>query len=215
MAKTVAPLLSFDAGGQIAKAQVYATWRGIRYARRYVVPANPNTTAQQATRDPFKWLNGVWKYAPGVVTEAWDAYANGQPFTGRNGLIKINLPLLRGETDDDLLVFSPGAKSGLALAGISLTAGDGQIGVAVTLPSLPTGWTVVQSAAVAIEEQDPNSGTAYDQYSDTADSTDWSLTITGLTNTTTYVVGAWLKFTKPDGTYAYGRSISDTATPSA
>ena len=56
MAKLTGPLLSFGATGQIAKTMVVGTWRGIDYARQYVVPANPRTTAQQANRTRFALL---------------------------------------------------------------------------------------------------------------------------------------------------------------
>ena len=44
---------------QIGKSLVYATWKGINYMRRYVVPANPNTVAQQAQRGLFSWVQRV------------------------------------------------------------------------------------------------------------------------------------------------------------
>lgn len=39
--------------GKLAQL-VFATWKGIGYARLYVIPANPNTAAQEAVRDKFK-----------------------------------------------------------------------------------------------------------------------------------------------------------------
>jgi len=55
MPKTTAPLLSFDARGQIAHTQVYSSWRGRPYVRRYSVGTNPNTSDQQLTRNAFTW----------------------------------------------------------------------------------------------------------------------------------------------------------------
>jgi len=43
MSKLTGPLLSFGARGQIGKAMVTSTWKGVPYARQYVVPANPQT----------------------------------------------------------------------------------------------------------------------------------------------------------------------------
>lgn len=213
MSKTIAPLLSFGASGQIAKTQVYSTWKGIPYVRRYAIPSNPNTADQQEVRSVFSFLNNVWKFAPTLMIEAFDAYASGQPLTGRNGLIKQNLSNLQTATDLDAFVFSPGAKSGIALAGLSLTAGNDLITVDATAPSLPTGWTLTSVAAAAIANEDPHSSLLYIVAAASDSVAPYSFDITGLTGGQEYVVGAWAKYTRPDGTFAYGRSISDTATP--
>ena len=43
MAKVNGPLFSLDARGQLGKALVYAIWKGLNYARKYVIPFNPKT----------------------------------------------------------------------------------------------------------------------------------------------------------------------------
>lgn len=50
MAKVKAPLLSLDARGQIGKTLVFMGWKGLKDVREYVVPANPQTAAQQTQR---------------------------------------------------------------------------------------------------------------------------------------------------------------------
>ena len=50
MAKVTMPLGSAIARGQLAKIMVFFPWKGINAVRGYVVPANPNTAAQQAQR---------------------------------------------------------------------------------------------------------------------------------------------------------------------
>ncbi|MBA7677642.1 hypothetical protein ES703_85902 [subsurface metagenome] len=50
MAKLKAPLFSLGAAGQLGKALVYFGWKGLDVVREYVIPANPNTTAQQTQR---------------------------------------------------------------------------------------------------------------------------------------------------------------------
>lgn len=50
MAKVTAPLFSFGASGQLAKALVYFPYKGLSVVRSHVVPANPNTAAQQTQR---------------------------------------------------------------------------------------------------------------------------------------------------------------------
>src|SRR3546814_4148752 len=78
MAKTTAPLLSFGADGQIAKTMVYSKWKGIPYVRRHVVPANPQTVAQQLTRTTFSKLREMWKIAPAIAPLQRDNFAIGR-----------------------------------------------------------------------------------------------------------------------------------------
>lgn len=213
MATTIAPLLSFGASGAIAKTQVYATWKGRPYARRYVIPANPNTVDQQETRSTFRWLNSVWKFMPTNAVAAWQLYGQNSRFTDRNGFIKINLSPLRSAADLTDFSFSPSAGGGLAAAGISIAAGAGQLAVTITAPTLPTGWTIVEGIAAAIRQQDPQSGTLYQVFSAVDAATPFIPTITGLVTGQVYVVGGWFKFTKADGTFAYGEALMTTGTP--
>ncbi len=53
MAKVTGPLFSLSASGQIAKTLVFMKWKGIADVRKYVIPANPNTAAQQAQRATY------------------------------------------------------------------------------------------------------------------------------------------------------------------
>lgn len=50
MAKVTGPLQSFSASGQIAKSIVFGAWKGVNYVRKYVIPANPQSSAQGDTR---------------------------------------------------------------------------------------------------------------------------------------------------------------------
>jgi hypothetical protein len=54
MSKVNAPLLSFSATGQLAKAMVFFPWKGLNVVRKYIVPSNPDTALQQAQRALMK-----------------------------------------------------------------------------------------------------------------------------------------------------------------
>lgn len=196
MAVVTGPLLSIGASGQLAKTQVYSKWRGINYSRRYIIPANPKSTEQTKTRNTFAWLNAVWKQAPSDFTAPWDLYAKGQPFVGRNAFLSKNTGTLRGLTALTGIILSPGAKGGLA-ASITVTPGASQFTVTASAPSpLPSGWSVVKFVAVAILQQNPQSGTSYEVFSG-SDATDpYSVVLTGLAATTAYMVGGWFEFQK-------------------
>lgn len=210
MAKTTAPLLSFGATGQVAKTVVYGTWRGRPYARRHTIPANPQSAEQTKTRSLFAFMNGVWKAMGSIGIAPWDRFATGQAFTGRNAFIGQNVQLMRGEVDLLLMRFSPGAKGGLAPLSVSAANGVGQSVVTFTTPTPPTGWTLTAVQALAIEQQNPQSASLFTTVAgeDIADPKD---TVTLTLPAGTYVIGGWTKWSKPDGSVAYGPSISDTA----
>lgn len=212
MGKTTAPLLSFGASGQIAKTLVYGSWKGRPYARRYVIPANPNSSGQQLTRNTFRFLNDLWKFLPAGALGAWDLYGTVSRFTARNGWIKQNLANLRSETDLANIVVSTSAGSGLIAADMTLTPGDDQITVDLVAPTLPAGWTITQAWAVAIENVNPQTATTFSVGSGFDATSTYQIIITGLESAVEYVVGGWFEFVKTNGETAYGESLQDVAT---
>ncbi len=208
MAKVTAPLLSFGASGTIAKVQTYASWRGVQYARRHVIPANPQSTAQTLTRDIFKNMDARWKQGGPLMRAPWDRFAVGQKFVGRNSYIGKNLSAMRGESDMDDYIGSPGAKGGLPAASLVLTtvAANG-IEAVIVGPTPPTGWTLTSAIATCFKEQTPEAAVT-DVIQEIEDaSSPYSCDFTGL-DTVEYQVQAWLKWAKPDTSVAYGASIS-------
>lgn len=214
MAKTSAPLMGFGAAGQLGKSIVFSSWRGVKYARRHVIPANPQTNSQTATRNVFSWLSAVWKRLDPSAQAAWTLFALGQQFTDRNAWVKSNLFNLRGTdgapySDLALMLASPGAKGGLAAGALHATDGGTHHAVAtLTAPTLPTGWLIVAEHAIAIKQQDANTDVFYDSYYATDVTTPYAASI--LTPAAgTYAVFAWFEYTKPDGSSAYSPSQYD------
>jgi hypothetical protein len=203
--------LSFGASGQIGKTLVYGSWKGRPYARRYVIPANPNSTDQQETRNTFKWLNNVYKFMPTAAAQAWELYGQNNRFTARNGFIKQNLSNLREEADLTNFLFSPSAGGGLVAAGMVATGGNDQVTVDLTAPSLPAGWTIVEAVAAVIRQQDPQSGLLYEVTAGTDATSTYQIVLTGLASAETYVVGGWFKYAKSSTEFAYGQALMDTA----
>jgi len=213
MAKVTAPLLSFGATGQIAKAQVYSTWKGRPYVRRHVVPSNPQTSEQSLTRNAFTFLQQVYKFAPSEVTDAWEAFIAGRVMTGRNAFTKSNLPNLRPEEDLDLMVISPGALGGMPPATFTATPGNNQITLAGTLPgTVPPGWVSPTFIFAVMPDQDPHTGTDYVMTAVTDATDPYSQVIAGLSEVP-YQCWAFLKWTRPDGRFAYSPSLQTQATP--
>lgn len=215
MAKTTAPLLSFGASGSLAKTMVFSTWKGRPYARRHVIPANPQTVAQQLTRNTFKTGNAMWKIAPALFQAPWDRFATGQVLTGRNAMVSRFVSTNRGETDLLSMVFSPGAKGGLAPLTLVITPGSQQLSCVITAPTPPSGWTLTSCIAAAVRDGVPDTTVLYEITAAEDVSTPYDCILTGLTASVLYVVGAWTKWAKPDGSVAYGPSIHDSDTPTA
>ena len=73
MAKITAPFFSLTASGKLGESIVYANWKGIKYVRQYVVPANPQTSAQQAQRGRMTNAVADW-HNIGLLQADVDAY---------------------------------------------------------------------------------------------------------------------------------------------
>jgi len=90
MAKVKAPLFGFGASGQLGKSIVFGNWKGLDTAREYVIPANPNSSAQSTQRGYMASAVAEWHDTTNVLTatdkEAWARLAGvqGSPRTGFN-----------------------------------------------------------------------------------------------------------------------------------
>lgn len=218
MAKLTGPLLSMGARGQVGKTLVVGNWRGIDYARQYVIPNNPRTSAQQANRIRFALLREMYKLAPGVVRAPWDAFSSGRPFLGSNKFVGENNRLLNGETDLQSMLMSPGARGGLPPATVTATAGSsaGEVDVTVTPPSqLPEGWTVTAVHAAAVLDQDPVGIFSGPFVAGTEADPQTPVALAGFEAAAEVVAFGWVEYEKPDGKAAYSVSIADAVTAGA
>ena len=207
MSRLTAPLLSFDARGKIADTLVYSNWRGVPYARRMVIPANPKTTGQVLTRDIFANLELRWKQGGVLMRAPWDRFAVGQKFVGRNAYLGKNIAAMRAEVDMDAYIGSPGAKGGLPPATLVLaTVAANGIEATITAPTPPTGWTLTSGIATALKEQTPEATVTDVIQEGEQVALPGDVAFTGL-DTVEYQVSAWLKWAKPDGSVAYGVSL--------
>jgi hypothetical protein len=78
MAKVSGGCFSLKASGQLGKAIVFGSWKGINTVRTHVIPSNPNSQAQQDQRGYLGDAITEWK-AVAYPTEdktAWNRYAN-------------------------------------------------------------------------------------------------------------------------------------------
>jgi hypothetical protein len=214
MAKITGPLVSLGARGTIGKTATYASWRGRAYVRQRVIPKNPRSTDQVANRTLFSFLQQMWKLSPTLVQDVWTLATNGTPKTNRNSFTQANILAIGfAAVDDSMLVMTNGAKGGPAPTSITLTPGANQIACATTNPTPPVGWTLVGSIWGIVKQQNPQTDDALAIVAAENDVSPYGHTFTGLDTGDPYIVQVWNKWTKPDGTTAYGVSSGDIATP--
>jgi hypothetical protein len=214
MAKISGGLFSLSASGTLADTLTFSRWKGIPYARTRVIPANPQTTDQTQTRDVFSFLQALYKRLPAIGTEPWIASAVGNPLTPINAIIKANIPPLRTAVDLDLMILSPGSGGGLPPAAVVVTPGSGQLSIAVTAPTPPTGWTVVSAQAVALRDQDPHDDLIAAPVAGEDTTSPYTIVLTGLTGSQVYQVGVWIKWMTASGKTAYSTATRSQNTPS-
>jgi hypothetical protein len=221
MARTVAPLFGFEARGQLGKALVYSSWRGVSYSRRMVIPANPNTIPQQDTRNIFRTANQFWLLSPAIMRAPWSAYASGKPFTNRNAFISKFVKAFRDPsgtgvpaTDMMTILASPGAYGGLPPVSVNATGGAGTLTAVVAAPLAPSGWSVTEAQGIAFIDQDPAApftGRILSDVETTPSGQNYTLTF-ATPPAGDYVVAAWFMWEKSDGSTAFSISLNDTAT---
>jgi len=95
MAKLKGPLMSLGASGKLADTLVYFPWKGINAVRSYVVPANPQTTEQQAQRALMTAATLEWHGADYTADDrtAWNRLAGiaAKIMSGFNRMVKEHI----------------------------------------------------------------------------------------------------------------------------
>jgi hypothetical protein len=217
MAKLKAPLLSIGASGQIGKAMVTASWRGIAYARQHVVPANPRTAGQVTTRNTFSSADNQFKHMLTIAQSPWLTFSKGKPLTERNAFIQSFVKNLRGDATMADYVASPGAYGGLA--GSNLVAADGaagEIDVSLNVEQNPVDWVPTYVNFTLFPDRDPATliATFVTEAQEAGPAVPYvppqtiTHSFTGLTTATDYVCSAWILWTRADGVIAPGPSAT-------
>lgn len=216
MAKVVTPLMSFGARGRVAGIINYQRWKGRQYAKQHVDGRDPRTAPQVLSRDTFAVADATWTSSIDLFRDPWNLAAAGRVRSGYNLWQGSYILTNRGLSDLQNLVFSPGAKGGLRTDSLNVLPGDGSLTITFSSPTPPPGWVLESAIAGALLDGLPDApivggvSIAEDAVTQT------TVVLTGLTNGAAYVVSGWLRWTKPDGSTAYGPSpVPQLATPVA
>lgn len=137
MALVNGPLFSLEARGAVGRAIVYAKWKGRDYVRKYVVPANPRTLAQQFQRGILEAITQRWAFIEPAHKATWQTLANAHNYSTFNAYCKFNLD---AETDGDFPVTTPngtGTAISASIGGLVATPGVNKIDVTVDINDDP------------------------------------------------------------------------------
>ncbi len=157
MARLTAPLFSLTASGTLANALTFSSWKGIPYVRTRVIPANPNTSAQQEIRGVFATLTEMYKRMPAIARAPFVAAVRGRPLTARNIHIQASAAALKDQTDLNLLVMSLATGQALPPENVVPSDATGQIlNITADTPTPPIGYTLTAIQGAAIEDGDPS-----------------------------------------------------------
>jgi hypothetical protein len=122
MGKIMAGILS-PVSGKISGV-VGAKWKDKAYLRAHVMPANPNTLAQQAQRSKMSQAVAFIKPLIGLVAiPLWDPFQ--KSMSGFNALIKANIAKFTEVVDYVTMVISTGTLSPVVFASCQYATGNG------------------------------------------------------------------------------------------
>lgn len=65
-----------DASGTVGKALTFGKWKGRNYCRKYFIPANPNSSAQQSIRAAVSKASAAFAGLTSTDQDAWTDYAS-------------------------------------------------------------------------------------------------------------------------------------------
>lgn len=84
-------MFSLAASGSLAKAIVFATWKGRPYVRERVIPSNPKSAAQTGRRAMFKFLTQNWAALGSAAKSTWQTLADQIIASQFNAYLKDNM----------------------------------------------------------------------------------------------------------------------------
>lgn len=161
MVKVKAPFGGLSASGTLGGAFVFASTKGVQYARAHAIPSNPNTPLQQATRAMMAFLGIQWSGMTAEQQDSWDAATVGAGASDFNAFIKANMkrftqfqwPLIKSDqaagTAPVLGTLTPTGEVGQISLSQEITAANGIWGLAVAM-SQDTGFTPARANVVKV-----------------------------------------------------------------
>jgi len=202
-----------DARGRFG-GTVHSAWRATRLVRRFRKPANPKTTDQLKVRRIFLNSTRAWTVQNTETRNAWQSFALGKNFLGRNAMVAKQVPALNDQADLALFVPTPGDASTLPPVTVVATPGVGALVVVVTPPTVPTGWAITKVVAYCVKDADWSDAAVPDVNQTEAEAAvdPWECTLDTL-DTVLYQSFGFVVWLAPDGTTRYSAALTHAGTP--
>jgi len=142
MVKVLGPMFSFEASGTIGKIATFSKWKGRPYVRQRVVPANPKSALQVATRAMLRFLSQAWATVGATPQGSWDDLAAASQISPFNAYVGRNQTRFR-EFQAPSQTY-PAAETGSLPAATldTATGGPSYIDLAFTITTLNDVWGV-------------------------------------------------------------------------
>jgi len=143
MVKLAAPCLSLEASGTIGDSVTFSRWKGRSYARRRVIPANPQSALQVSIRAMMRFLSQAWVDVGATPKASWLELATAAKVSGFNSFVRENMQRWRMFNAPSQTY--PADESGTHAAATldSATAGERCIDLTFTITTLNDAWGVI------------------------------------------------------------------------
>ena len=143
MVKVLGPMFSFEASGTIGKIATFSKWKGRPYVRQRVVPANPKSALQVATRAMLRFLSQAWATVGATPQASWDDLAAASQISPFNAYVGRNQSRFR-EVQAPAQTY-PAAETGTQPVATldSAVGGPSYIDVTFTITTLNAVWGVM------------------------------------------------------------------------
>ncbi len=201
MATVIWSALLSDARGKIGDV-VFSGWKGRAYVRRRVIPANPNSAAQQAIRTAMTLCVASWQSFSVNEKASWTDYAASRAISTFNSFTQSNIVQ---ERTDDWRILTPANSSINSIETFTCSTGatDGNIECYWTLgdadvdASIQFRVRVRESGAVETPDGSPLTASVL------------SATLSGLVSTSDYMVyGLTFGGSTEYGPSRYGNAVA-------
>lgn len=193
-----------DQRKQIGKKAVFYTWKGINVVRSYVIPTNPNSTAQQTQRSFFADIVSYGSALLGsIVQEYWKLLAIGK--SEFNAFVGANLDSMSSSVDWANFF----AAKGTLLSSSITDAQYAGSNTTITFPTSATGNQLTTDIAVGVVV-DRTSKKWYVNTAESATRADGTLVVTCEAGLTEANLKAYLFFVQRDTNGNLTR-VSDSA----
>lgn len=141
--------MSMDASGSLAGAMVFSRWKGRPLVRELVIPSNPRSAAQYATRAMMTFITQRWT-PDGIFNIAgWNPLAQSDAISSFNAYTRFNM---NRWTQFQAPRQQPGTSAAVLPVMGTMTAagGVGQATLTVPVTTANSGWGAIIFAKLAV-----------------------------------------------------------------